>query len=67
MTRPVRNPRLLIEVDEALAAEYRSAYVRAFGSHKDRRQRLEKFIAGFTEDRLREELEFVRHEAREDS
>ena len=51
-----------INVDAALAEEYRQNYLEAFPSKKTDRMTLEQFISRFTEDRLREEIEFVEGE-----
>ena len=45
-----------------LAAAYRKAYDEAFRNRDTKSKSLQKFIAGFVEDRLVEELEFVEDE-----
>lgn len=62
MARPTPQPPLTIKIDAALAAEYRTAYRRAFGTRDDAKKTLEEFIAGFVEDRLAEEIAFVEAE-----
>lgn len=60
---PSKAPLLPVNVDARLAGEYRVAYERAFGGPEGKRQPLADFIAGFVEDRLREEIEFAESEA----
>ena len=52
-----------ITINAALAKEYRRSYLEAFPNDATERMPLEKFISGFVEDRLREEIEFVEEEA----
>lgn len=66
MVNPFPHPILTIKITSALAAEYRKAYRRAFGSHDEIKQTLEEFIAGFVEDRLAEEIEFLEKETESD-
>lgn len=55
---------IAIKIDAQLAADYRTAYERAFPRGTAKRESLAEFIAGFVEDRLAEEIEFVREEMR---
>jgi hypothetical protein len=50
---------LSLKIDARLAAQYRAAYAHAFGDDDTRDEPLAIFIAGFLEDRLREETEFA--------
>jgi len=59
---PKRKKRLTVTIKAELAFEYRDAYQEAFGGNNEARS-LERFIAGFIEDRLTEEIEFARYEA----
>lgn len=66
MGLPSLHPTLTIGIDSALASEYRDAYHRALGSPDKIKQTLEEFIVGFVEDRLAEELAFVKEEIAND-
>ena len=55
---------LTIKIDAHLAADYRTAYERAFTSNEAKQKSLADFVAGFVEDRLAEEIEFVHGETR---
>jgi hypothetical protein len=60
---PNQKRTLVVEIRKDLAAEYRAAYVRAFGRNRYDRASLAKFMAGFVEDRLCEEIDFLEEEA----
>lgn len=62
MAKPSPQPTLTIEIDASLAAHYRTVYSDAFGSDETRDQPLDRFIAGFIEDCLAEELAFAEDE-----
>lgn len=62
VANPVPQPTLIVKIDAALAAEYRDAYLRAFGARDSSTKSLQEFIAGFVEDRLAEEIAFVEEE-----
>ena len=53
---------LAVRIDARLAADYKTAYERAFPHNETKRKSLADFIAGFVEDRLVEEIEFVQVE-----
>jgi hypothetical protein len=53
---------LTVEIDSELAAEYKAAYVHTIGPSARKGESLAKFIAGFLEDRLGEEIDFLRGE-----
>ena len=61
---PDKTKLLTIRIDAQLAADYRTAYEHAFPSNEAKRKSLAEFIAGFAEDRLSEEIEFVHDEMR---
>ncbi|HZL34798.1 MAG TPA: hypothetical protein VFC78_05770 [Tepidisphaeraceae bacterium] len=56
---PDKAKLLTVKIDAKLAADYRTAYERAFPRREAGRESLADFIAGFVEDRLAEEIEFV--------
>ena len=55
-----------ITVDAALAKQYRRKFLKAFPNGSTERMPLKRFMSGFVEDRLREEIEFVEEEAQSD-
>ena len=59
---PIRSEPLTVTISSELASEYRDAYREAFSGGDNDVQSLEKFIQGFIEDRLTEEIEFARSE-----
>ena len=59
----MKTTTLTVKVDLALAAEYKSAYIRTIGPSSRKRQSLAKFMTGFVEDRLIEEMKFLEDEA----
>ncbi len=63
MTGPKRWPTITIKIDAALAADYRTACIRAFGASAAGKKPLDEFITGFVEDRLAEEIAFAEDEA----
>ena len=63
MPKAVPPSVITIAVDAGLAAQYRDAYTRAFGSGKTENLPLDKFIARFVEDRLSEELAFAEEDS----
>lgn len=61
MDKPFFHRNIIIKVVSSLA-EYRKAYRRVLVSRDEIKQTLEEFIAGFVEDRLAEEIEFLDEE-----
>lgn len=59
---PASTPTLSVKVDRELAKEYQSTYFAAFGEHDRDLVPLAKFMAIFVEDRVCEEIEFLRKE-----
>lgn len=56
---------IILEVDAALANEYRDLYLSLGEDRKASKLRPKKFFRAFMEDRLREEIDFVREELAE--
>ncbi len=52
-----------VEIDARLAAQYKAAYVHAYGGDIVLNQSIAMFITGFVEDRLSEEIMFIRSES----
>ena len=63
---PSPHPAIAIKIDSALATKYKDAYYRALGLSNETKQTLDKFIAGFVEDRLVEEIAFFEEEIASD-
>lgn len=53
---------MILEVDAALAMEYRDIYLKFDKSKKVLGLTPRKFVRAFVEDRLREEIDFVREQ-----
>lgn len=66
MSSPSSRSTLTIEIDLNLATAYRDAYKQTFSSRVKTKQTLDKFIAGFVEDRLAEEITFLEQELAND-
>ena len=66
MSLPSSHLTITIKIDSALATKYKSAYLRALGSRHDTKRTIDKFIAGFVEDRLVEEIAFFEEEIAND-
>lgn len=62
MSSPSSPPTINIKIDSVLATKYKDTYHRALGSRNVTKQTLDKFIAGFVEDRLIEEIAFFEEE-----
>ena len=56
---------ITLEVDAVLAKEYRDLYLELGDGKKISRLSPKKFFRAFVEDRLREEIDFVREELTE--
>ena len=66
MSIPSSHSTITIKIDSVLAAKYKDVYRCALGSHNATKQTLNKFIAGFVEDRLAEEIAFLEKEIASD-
>lgn len=53
---------ITVKVDKELASEYRETYLKAFKNKKVSKLTDVEFLRVFVEDRLREEIDFLRKE-----
>ena len=53
---------ITIKIDTRLARKYRQTYLKTFQSEKALKRTEKEFLRAFVEDRLREEIDFLRRE-----
>jgi hypothetical protein len=53
---------ITVKIDTKLARKYRQTYLKTFKSEKALKRTEKEFLRAFVEDRLREEIDFLRRE-----